>query len=78
MTIPVDLRDIDHYDRQAVLRRCYLTLLNAGGEDGDWMEITSEIAAHNDEMWDVLPEYFDADRPDEACFHGFDSGEVAR
>jgi len=55
--IPVDLAGIPEDDGPRILRQCYLTLLNAGGEDGDWWEILSEINSGR-AMEDVLPEYF--------------------
>jgi hypothetical protein len=55
--IPVDLRGVDHSDRAAVLRRCRLELMAAGGLDGDWIEIESELETRD--MWDVLADYFE-------------------
>lgn len=42
--------------RQEILRHCRLALLNAGGEDGDWWEIESELAVRD--FWAVLADYF--------------------
>lgn len=53
--IPVDLTGITA--GPAILRQCYLTLLNAGGEDGDWIEILSEIDSRGD-VAEVLADYF--------------------
>lgn len=55
--IEVDLSDLDDTNHKAVARRCYLTLLNEGGEDGDWMEIAGELLIPRP-FWVVLNEYF--------------------
>ena len=47
----------DEMDRTQVLRDCRLALLNAGGEDGDWWEIVSEIESGRDYR-QVVSDYF--------------------
>lgn len=53
---PVDLSGLDDTNHKAVTQQCYLTLLNAGGEDGDWWEIAGELGRRP--FWVVLNEYF--------------------
>jgi hypothetical protein len=54
--IHVDLTDIDERNHPAVMRQCWLALMNAGGLDGDWWEIEGELAIRP--FAEVLTEYF--------------------